>query len=481
MRSGDNPPEPGTSRRAARSGGAGSSKLIVASILLGLFVLFDLGLLGWLIFRSLSEREIERVLLETRSEAESLARELAGSANAGHDLYTVIVTEQEFQSYIDSIPKNRDIVRSVEIRDKEKKLVFKAQGQFFSPPRAETPELETPRGEGPASETSQILREETFEHDLEVPIGELGFLNIGINQVELQKRIGILREELVRQTAVIGAVTLVVLVLAYGTIWKLWKRGRGLEEQAREAERMAYIGTLASGLAHEIRNPLNSLNLNIQLLEEEAGAALTGRSSRRLLDITQEEIARLERLVTDFLLYAKPRPLDREEVAAVSLLARCRDLLEKEFAGRGVDLVVEDRTGGATISVDTGQMTQLLVNLAQNALAATESSPRKPRVVLAGERRGSSVVLEVADNGSGIRPEDREKIFDVFYSTRKGGTGLGLAVVRRIARDHGGDVEVHSVVGSGTRIRVVVDEAKASPRPAAERPPAEPAGEGARA
>jgi signal transduction histidine kinase len=285
----------------------------------------------------------------------------------------------------------------------------------------------------------------------------------------------------VRQTVVIGAVTLVVLALAYVTIWKLWKRGRWLEEQAREAERMAYIGTLASGLAHEIRNPLNSLNLNVQLLEEEAGAALAGRSSRRLLDITQEEIARLERLVTDFLLYAKPRPLDREEVPAVSLLTRCRDLLEKEFAGKGVDLVVEDRTGGALISVDSGQMTQLLVNLAQNALAATESSPRKPRVVLAGERRGASVVLEVADNGSGIRPEDRERIFDVFYSTRKGGTGLGLAVVHRIARDHGGEVEVHSALGSGTRIRVVIDEAKASPRAAAERHEAEPAGEGARA
>jgi signal transduction histidine kinase len=466
---------------AAAKKTGGSSKLVVASILLGLFVLFDLGLLGWLIFRSLSEREIERVLLETRSEAENLARELASSANAGHDLYTVIVTEQEFQSYIDSIPKNRDIVRSVEIRDKEKKLVFKAQGQFFTPPRAEGTDLEAPRGEGPSSETSQIVHEETYQHDLEVPIGELGFLNIGINQVELQKRIGVLREELVRQTALIGAVTLVVLALAYITIFRLWKRGRGLEEQAREAERMAYIGTLASGLAHEIRNPLNSLNLNIQLLEEEAGPALAGRSPRRLLDITQEEIGRLERLVTDFLLYAKPRPLDREKVPAVDLLARCRDLLAKEFATRQVELLLEDRTEGALVSVDAGQMTQLLVNLAQNGLAAAQGGPRKPRVVLAGDRRGSKIVLEVADNGGGIRPEDREKIFEVFYSTRKGGTGLGLAVVQRIARDHGGEVEVHSAVGSGTRIRVVLDEAPHAQQPAAERSASPPAREGARA
>jgi signal transduction histidine kinase len=285
----------------------------------------------------------------------------------------------------------------------------------------------------------------------------------------------VLREELVRQTAVIGGVTLVVLALAYLTIWKLWQRGRTLEAQAVEAERMAYVGTLASGLAHEIRNPLNSLNLNIQLLEEEAGVALSSRSSRRLLEITQEEIGRLERLVTDFLLYAKPRPLERREVRAVELLERCRDLLGKEFAARGVALEVEDHTAGASVSVDPAQMTQLLVNLAQNALAATEGAKRKPRVRLVGDRRGSKVVLEVGDNGSGIRAEDREKIFEVFYSTRKGGTGLGLAVVQRIARDHDGEIEVHSVPGSGTRIRVVLDETQSTGELPAAEPAAEPA------
>jgi len=443
---------------------AGSRRLFIASLLLGAFVLFDLGLLGWFIFRSLSEREIRQVLIETREEVEDLAQQIAGGAEeSGDDLYTLIAIEREKQTYIDSILKNRDIVRTVEIRDREGRLVFRAQTETLSPPRADaSPQISS--GEVSPRVEEIVRRQETLGYDMEVPIGELGILHVGISQAELERRVGVLRSELIRQTVVIGAVTLVVLLLAYATIYWLWKRAQRLEAQADEAERMAYIGTLASGLAHEIRNPLNSLNLNIQMLEEEAGQLLSSGSSRRLLAITQGEIGRLKRLVTDFLFYAKPRPLELEAMPAAALLERCRELLGGEFADRGVALDVEDRSQGGRVRVDVEQMTQLLVNLAQNALAAAAEGGRRPKVVLSCARRGRELVLEVADNGVGIPAEDRERIFELFYSTRKGGTGLGLAVVQRIAQAHGADVEVQTVHGSGTRFRLPL--AEVAPEPA---------------
>lgn len=441
-------------------------RLLIASVLLGLFVFLDLGLLGWLIFRSLSEREVQRVLTETRQEAEGLAERLEGRAKLeGDDLYTATAKEREIQTYIDSIMKRKELFQVVEIRDREGKLVFRdrfERDMEFEPEPG--PRIET--GEAPTRVVD--TREETYPVDLpieslyklDVPIGELGILHVGISQEEMQRRSETLRSELVRKISVVGVVTIFVLLLAYLIIWGLWRRGRRLEEQALEAERMAYIGTLASGLAHEIRNPLNSLNLNMQLLEEDMGGALSNGSNRRLMSITRSEIGRLERLVTDFLSYAKPSPLEVEILPAVTLLESCRDLMAEELRSLGARLAIEDHSGGACVEVDPGQMSQLLLNLVHNALLATEESGKEPEVQLSVHREGARVVLEVRDRGVGIPRGELNRIFDLFYSTRKGGTGLGLAVVQRIAQNHGGEVEVQSVVGDGTAVRVLLPAAK---------------------
>jgi signal transduction histidine kinase len=441
-----------------------SRRLLIASVVFGLFVLFDIALFGWLIFRSLSQREIERVLLETRTEAESLAKQIARRAERqGKDLYTAVAVERETQTYIDSILRQREIVKSVEIRDKNGVLVFKSSSQADAlvnqPPAGPPvgPPLEVPSlgsAELPSHVEKKTSEWESGPYqvpDVRVPIGDFGELQIGISAPELAKRIVTLRRELIQQAAFIGVVSIVLLLTAYAAIWLLLRRARRLEAQAAEAERMAYIGTLASGLAHEIRNPLNSLNLNMQMLEEEldetGGAAPSGK---RLLGITRSEISRLERLATDFLAYAKPRPLELEEVPAVRLLERIPQILAGEIQKRRAQAAVEDRSGGARVRVDASQINQLLLNLVQNALLAAEESGRPPVVRLTAQRQGPWVLLDVADNGTGIPPEEQPKIFDLFYSTRKGGTGLGLAIVDRIARAHGGRMTVDSTPGRGT-------------------------------
>jgi signal transduction histidine kinase len=446
-----------------------SRRLLIASLAFGAFVLCDIALFSWLIFRSLSQREIERVLIETRTEAESLAHQIERRAERqGKDLYTAVASERETQTYIDSILRRREIVQTVEIRDNRGVLVFqgKAQADLPVPQETDGPTVgeldsaELPRG---VSQKDKTWTSTYKVDDIKVPIGDMGMLQIGISPIELSSRIEVLRRDLIRQAALIGIISLLLLLSSYMAIWWLLRRARRLEVQAAEAERLAYIGTLASGLAHEIRNPLNSLNLNMQMLEEEIDEGGSAPMGKRLLSITRSELSRLERLVTDFLAYAKPRPLELEEVPAVRLLERIREVLAGEIQKRGARVELDDRSAGSRVRVDLGQMNQLFLNLVQNALVATEDSGRPPVLRLAAVRQGGTVTLEVSDNGVGIPNEELVKIFDLFYSTRKGGTGLGLAIVERIARAHGGRVAVKSTVGVGTTMSVELPAVSSHP------------------
>lgn len=429
--------------------------LLIASIVFGLFVLSDMALFGWLIIHTLSERELERVLIETREEAEPLAHQIEQQAErVGRDLYVAVTVAQETQTFFDSKLTQRALVRRVEIRDRDGRVVYRDERTQREPPESVVvPRLET--SEAPRGEDFKPLVDADLE-TVKLQIGDMGELVIGLSREGLQQQIGTLRRDLIRQISLIGGLTLVLLAAAYGAVWALFRRSRRLEEQANEAERLAYIGTLASGLAHEIRNPLNSLNLNMQMLAEEAEQRGAGGSSRRLVSITRSEISRLERLVTDFLSYAKPRPLELEEIPAVELLGRLAEVLEGELRSRRARLSIEDRSEGARVRVDRAQIGQLLLNLAQNSLAAATEIGRIPELRLSAERRAQQVVLEIADNGGGIAETDREKIFDLFFSTRKGGTGLGLAIVERIARAHGTHVEVEVHPGEGTSMRLAL-------------------------
>ena len=436
-----------------------SRRLVIGSALFALFVLFDLVLFGWLISKSLSQREIEKVLLETREEAEPVAKQLAERAEElDSDLFVVVSVAQETRTYVENVLSQREVVRKVEIRDRDGTVVF---GPHWSEEEApvepsEVPRIETgSRGSDAISLPNISLPNGTVLDTVEVPIGEFGTLVIGLKEEEVQKRIEALRMDLVRQASLIGLLTMTLLLAAFAAIWKLFLRARDLEEQAQEAERMAYIGTLASGLAHEIRSPLNSLSLNMQMLEEEARDSGKGGSQLRLLSLTRSEIGRLERLATDFLSYARPRENDLVDLPAAVLLERTAAVLAGEVQDQDVELQVLDRSRGARVAVDREQMGQLLLNLAQNAVsAAVESEEGRPEVKLTARREGPELVLEVEDNGPGIPPEEQEKVFELFYSTRTGGSGLGLAIVQRIAKGHGSEVEIESREGMGTVMRI---------------------------
>ncbi|MGH7339344.1 MAG: hypothetical protein ACREKH_02550, partial [Candidatus Rokuibacteriota bacterium] len=172
--------------------------MLVASLAFGLFLLFDIGLFAWLIFRSLSQREIEEVLLATRLEAETLAEQIAGSAaGRGDDLYTALAVEEVAERTIGALLREREFVHSVEVRDREGRLVYTLTTEARVPvePGFEVP-LDSPELAPGTELRREVLREESFSYevpDIQVPIGDIGTLQVGVDPEALRVRIDALR------------------------------------------------------------------------------------------------------------------------------------------------------------------------------------------------------------------------------------------------------------------------------------------------
>jgi two-component system, NtrC family, sensor histidine kinase HydH len=252
----------------------------------------------------------------------------------------------------------------------------------------------------------------------------------------------------------------VVTLLASYLAERLHTTGGHLEEatqRAEQAERLAALGRLAAGLAHEIRNPLGSIAGSIELLR--TGGTLNGED-QKLCEIVERETARLNDLVGDMLDLSRPRAPAK---STLDLAATARDLATLAAkSGRGSDVCVRyDGPRAAPVLADAAQMRQVVWNLMRNAVQA--SAPGSEVVVRVRDGQGGGRVLEVKDHGPGIPAEAREKLFDAFFTTRAKGMGIGLAVVKRIVDDHGFTVDVDSIDGEGTTFSVRIPKESAPP------------------
>ncbi|MEM8756787.1 MAG: HAMP domain-containing sensor histidine kinase [Planctomycetota bacterium] len=251
------------------------------------------------------------------------------------------------------------------------------------------------------------------------------------------------------------------------------------ERRARAAERLAEIGSMTSGLAHEIKNPLSTIGMNAQLLAEGLDELGTederiGRLSRRVGALTRET-ERLRGILTDFLDYAGEKTVVPAPVDLGELAEQLTDFIHPQAERQGVRIRLQrDHTAELTANADAGLIKQALLNLALNALQAMESPdpqaaqqaapqpgprPASPRELMLrvepGDEAGEPVVvLRVADTGPGMDDETRRQIFSPYFTTKAGGTGLGLPTTRRIVEAHGGTIEVFSHPGRGTEFDI---------------------------
>jgi two-component system sensor histidine kinase HydH len=218
------------------------------------------------------------------------------------------------------------------------------------------------------------------------------------------------------------------------------------------------IETLAAGIAHEVRNPLNSLQINVSILEQELLELLPDRNVHAftLLQKIAGEIKRLDDFVSEFLRFARPPRLNIERLTVRPLITDLVAFMGPECSKKGVALEADLR-GPDTAMVDGFQLKQAVLNLVLNALQAT---PNGGHVVVrtAGDKR--RFVVAVVDDGEGMSPEVRERAFTPFFTTREEGTGLGLPLVSRIVEQHGGSVEISSTLDEGTTVSLVFPAAR---------------------
>lgn len=268
----------------------------------------------------------------------------------------------------------------------------------------------------------------------------------------------------------VGLTVLIGAPIGAAFMRRSYDRARRAERRQQEAERLAQLGAMTGGLAHEIKNPLSTIGLNAQLIAEAISElpideAERGRLTRRI-DALRREVDRLRDILEDFLrlagaLHIEPQPTDLNQLAE-----ELTDFYAPQARSEGVRLTFQPNPEPVLALADAKHLKQAVLNLMLNAVQVM--SARQPEanghpraeLILRPERRTEAgephAVLHVIDTGPGIEPEKIKQIFSPYFSTRSGGAGLGLAITRRIVAEHGGRIDVHSEVGRGSDFTIVL-------------------------
>jgi two-component system sensor histidine kinase PilS (NtrC family) len=225
---------------------------------------------------------------------------------------------------------------------------------------------------------------------------------------------------------------------------------RRLEQDARRAERLASLGQLAAGIAHEIRNPLASISGSLELLRNSPQAS---DDDRTLTAIVHREIARLDGLIGELLAYANPRPRQVVDFDLAVVIDEVAQMARGDQANAAVELAV-DIARPLAMHADPSQLRQVIWNLVRNACEAAATRGGHVRVEATADARETTV--SVTDDGAGIAPEHVARMFEPFFTTRAKGTGLGLATCHAIVAEHGGRIDVETEVGKGTKMTVTL-------------------------
>lgn len=226
---------------------------------------------------------------------------------------------------------------------------------------------------------------------------------------------------------------------------------RRLEQRLQQSERLKALGTLAAGIAHEIRNPLATINFNAQMLHREL--SLDGAQEQMLSDLLLE-IKKIDRIVQQVLNFAKPREPQFLSNQLNDVVRYCHDLARVHMRKGSIDVVLELAEGLPPLIMDFNQVSQVIMNLVINAVEAMpDGGNLLLRTSLQDEPPG--LRLQVSDTGIGIIPEDGDRIFDPFFTRKSDGTGLGLSICRQILEQHGAHMEVTSAPGAGTTFHVI--------------------------
>jgi two-component system, sporulation sensor kinase E len=288
-----------------------------------------------------------------------------------------------------------------------------------------------------------VSSENIVSRDMQVFYPRERFLNFYVVPLTLEKNRGKKKKTPPPDRELIG----------YAVILRDITETRKSTAETIESERLSALTLLAAGVAHEVGNPLNSLHIHMQLMERKL-RKLPPAARKDLLDsiqVARDEVKRLDHIVTQFLRAIRPAPLDRRLTNINDILREATSFLSPETESRDVILELELRANLPLVEVDRDQLKQAFYNVIKNSLQAMNSGGILRIVTDASDEH---VAIRFSDTGGGIAPEVMSRIFDPYVTTKKSGTGLGLLVVRRIVREHGGEIDIINDEGRGITLTI---------------------------
>jgi len=262
--------------------------------------------------------------------------------------------------------------------------------------------------------------------------------------------------------ALIGEYTEMVFYVAIGLMtgvlierqWRERERSAALQLELARSEKLSSLGQMAAGLAHEIKNPLGSIQGAAEMLGDNTPA---GSRQRELFDILRKESRRLGAVVDDFLGFARPRPLSLAPTNLSQVAERAAAQIAIDAAARRITIEQQLARDLPAVNADAERLHQVFLNLVLNAVAASPDGARVVVTSARGERGGVACgSVSVRDEGTGIPPETLARVFDPFFTTRENGTGLGLSISHTIVQEHGGWIDLVSTPGHGTTATVLI-------------------------
>ncbi len=247
------------------------------------------------------------------------------------------------------------------------------------------------------------------------------------------------------------------LAAAFNEMTAKLGRARELETQLHQAEKGAVVGRLAAAIAHEIRNPLNYINLTLDHLRSSFAPADPSKRTTfvRLTDQLKAEVARINRHISDFLKYSRPSKLELQDLDIRAAAEDALRLVEVRASECGIETRIEQDGTLPHVLADRESLRSVFTNLVINAVEAIDGAVGSVSIRLSNTDQ-NSVKVEVIDTGRGISPDDISKVFEPYFSTKETGTGLGLAIVKKAIDDHGGTISVASKEGSGTTFTIIL-------------------------